>query len=320
MPVPTLNPNADPVIAGIIEKFNLLHPVSSGLREELYQKTFEVQLRKNAFLLREGMVCNAFYFICKGIVRGFSSKRQRELTTWISEEGEFVSSISGMYRQVSKESIQAVEACVLVGIHTDALLSWYDRFPEMNVIARKLLERYYQDAQERSLIMRIGTAREKYDYFAESRPGQLDRVPLGCIASFLGITEQTLERIQRKEQFSLKASTMAEVVCILEKNMESQELFKIKGISMSRLSLMLAVPAYTLSYVFNHYYKKRFADFINGYRVDYVKQQLSKGLDWQKKKIEAIGEEAGFASRSTFFAAFRKQEGSTPGAYATQLY
>ena len=72
-----------------------------------------------------------------------------------------------------------------------------------------------------------------------------------------------------------------------------------------------------LSYVLNTYYKQRFNDFINQYRVNYV-LGLLKEMDWKNMKLEALGAEAGFSSRTTFFVTFKKVTGLTPAEYARQ--
>jgi AraC-like DNA-binding protein len=306
------------IVEAVIAGLSLLQPVSPAFRQDIYKHTFQVQVKKNTFLLKEGMVCDHMYFIYQGIVRGFSTKRHKELTTWISMEGDFVSSISGLYGKISRESMQAMDECTLIGVSITVMQQWYEMYPEMNIIMRKILESYYQDAEERSYIIRIGTANEKYDYFVESRPGQIDRVPLSCIASFLGMTTATLERIRDKKKAEKGGSDLQRIQ-LLEKSIEEKGLFKIKSLSVSQLAAMLSIPAYSLSALLNTHYRKKFSDFINGYRVAFVKQQLAEGKDWKQNKVGALGLEAGFASRSTFFAAFRKQEGVTPVAYAAQL-
>lgn len=312
--------DVDPVIVErVIVQFNALHPISTAFRADLYKHAFQVQLKKNGLLVREGSICDSVYFVHKGIMRGFSTKRNKELTTWISVEGDFVTSISGMYGNVSKESMQAIDNCVLVGVPVEILQQWYERFPEMNIIMRKILEAYYQEAQERSYIIRIGSAKEKYDYFIENRPGQIDIVPIGCIASFLGMTTETLVRIRETRKKTGNEQNTLILVNFIEQAIAAEQLFKIKSLSVTQLAGSISMPAHLLSYVLNEHYKKRFTDFINGYRVEYVKQQLRQGREWKQNKIEALGQEAGFASRSTFFAAFKKREGVTPAAYAEQL-
>ncbi|RXK82943.1 helix-turn-helix domain-containing protein [Filimonas effusa] len=312
---------ADPfIVERVIAQFNALHPVSAAFKDDMYKHAFLQQLKKNAFLVKEGMICDSVYFVVKGIIRGFSTKRNRELTTWISVEGDFVTSISGMYGKVSKESMQAIDNCTLVGVPVDVLQQWYERFPEMNIIMRKILEAYYQEAQERSYIIRIGSAREKYDYFIENRPGQIDIIPIPCIASFLGMTTETLMRIRETRKKTGNDQDTRILVNFIEQSITAEQLFKIKSLSITQLAGSMSMPAHLLSYVLNEHYKKRFTDFINGYRVNYVKQQLRQGREWKQNKVEALGLEAGFASRSTFFAAFKKLEGVTPAAYAEHLH
>jgi AraC-like DNA-binding protein len=320
MPYQKAMPPALPeVVERIITQFSLLHPVSTAFKKDIYKRVAQLQLKKGSFLLREGMICDYVYFIHKGIIRGFSGKRNQELTTWISVEGDFVTSISGMYGKLSKESMQVIESSVIAAVPVAVLLRWYEEFPEMNVIMRKILESYYQEAQERSYIIRIGTATEKYEYFMETKPGQIDKVPLSCIASFLGIKTETLQRIRDSKKTPGNDSDIQALVNTIEKSIVTGELFKIKGFTVPQLAAMLSLPAHTLSAILNKHYKKSFPDFINGYRISFVKKQLKQNRGWKKNKVEAIGLEAGFASRSAFFAAFRKQEGVTPAAYADQL-
>lgn len=307
------------IVERVIMQFNALHPISATFREDIYKHAFQVQLKKNGLLVKEGYTCDSVYFVHKGIMRGFSTKRQKELTTWISVEGDFVTSISGMYGKVSKESMQAIDNCILVGVPVEILQQWYERYPEMNIIMRKILEAYYQEAQERSYIIRIGSAKEKYDYFIENRPGQIDIVPIACIASFLGMTTETLVRIRETRNKTGNEQNTRILVNFIEQAIAAEQLFKIKSLSITQLAGSISMPAHLLSYVLNEHYKKRFTDFINGYRVNYVKQQLRQGREWKQNKIEALGQEAGFASRSTFFAAFKKLEGVTPAAYAERL-
>ena len=320
MPYQKAIPQASPeIVERIIEQFALLHPVSAAFKKDIQQHGVLFQPKKGSFLLKEGMVCEYVYFIHKGIVRGFSTKRNKELTTWISVEGDFVTSISGMYGKPSKESMQVIESSVIAAVPVAVLLRWYEQFPEMNVIMRKILESYYQEAQERSYIVRIGTASEKLDYFMETKPGQIDKVPLECIASFLGIKKETLQRIKEKNKGSGDRGDLQPLIHSIEKAIIADSLFKLKSLTVSGLADMVSIPPHTLSYILNKHYQKNFSDFINGYRIDFVKQRLKQGRGWKKNKMEAIGMEAGFASRSTFFAAFRKQEGITPAAYAMQL-
>jgi hypothetical protein len=68
----------------------------------------------------------------------------------------------------------------------------------MNVVGRKLLEEYYAASEERVYICRIPDARSRYQHFMETRQELVNRIPLKYIASYLGITLETLSRLRAK--------------------------------------------------------------------------------------------------------------------------
>lgn len=103
----------------------------------------------------------------------------------------------------------------------------------------------------------------------------------------------------------------------IEQHLLLKESFRKQGLSINQLADELAIPAHHLSYVLNYHYKQRFNDFINRYRVNYV-QELFRKEEYGKMKLEILATEAGFLSRSTFFAAFKKITGMTPADYARQ--
>lgn len=103
----------------------------------------------------------------------------------------------------------------------------------------------------------------------------------------------------------------------IEEHLLAHQSFRKQGITITQLAVELAMPMHHLSYVLNYHYKQRFTDFINQYRVDYVRQLL-KEEEWQKLKLETLAMEAGFSARSTFFSTFKKMTGLTPVEYTRQ--
>jgi CRP-like cAMP-binding protein len=150
-------------------------------------------------LLKAGEICEHIYFIKKGAVRGFIKEGKKDITTWITVENEVVSSISALdVRAPALENMQAIESCELLALTYADLQDLYIRFPEFNIVARKVLQKYYQDAEGRAFIVRLSNAENKYRLFI-ARYGHLaNRIPLKYIASFLGITLETLSRVRKK--------------------------------------------------------------------------------------------------------------------------
>jgi CRP-like cAMP-binding protein len=145
------------------------------------------------------MSCEYIYFIVKGALRGFTREGQQDITTWITIENELVSSILSLDEQVvSIENIQALEKCELLALTFADLQEMYQLFPEANILARKILQRYYADAEKRAFIARLTKAENKYRYFLLRHRDLANRIPLKYIASYLGVTLETLSRIRKK--------------------------------------------------------------------------------------------------------------------------
>ncbi len=189
----------NPDISSLIALLGWLHPISPEIVEFLQEKTSYRQVRKGKMLVRSGEVCHHLYFIRKGAVRGFIKEEEKDITTWISIENEVVTSISGLNDQApSVENIQVIEhADLLIITHSD-LETLYNKYLEFNVVGRKLLQRYYQDAERRAYIARVPGTENKYQHFVKNYPHLINRVPIKYIASFLGVTLETLSRVRKK--------------------------------------------------------------------------------------------------------------------------
>lgn len=136
----------------------------------------------------------------KGVVRGYIKHNNKEITTWLNAENEIVGSISnfGLPEQAAIEYVQAIEDAVFVEIPYVSVEYAYENFIEINVIGRKLLEENYRGAERRAFICRLPTAEKKYQHFIATKPGLVNRISLKYIASYLGMTIETLSRIRSK--------------------------------------------------------------------------------------------------------------------------
>jgi AraC-like DNA-binding protein len=303
-------------IAYILGLLSMQHPVSQELQGEFYKHAIAIQLQEGQHLLRQGDKCNYMYFIREGAMMAYSLHKHKKITTYISVENEFVSSLSGLYgTQPSREAIVAVEPTLVLGVHTDILQDWYKRFFDLNYIIRQVYEDYYRDAQERTHVVRVGNASERYHYFVKSKPGYIDRLPLECIASFLDMKPETLSRIKKQNKLIVQDTDTESLFQQVEQFMQTTECFKEKTIKVHSLAARLGIPAYKLSLALNTYAKTNFKDFVNQYRISYIKAQLEKEEFLQSFTIEALALQAGFTSRSGFYKAFKKMEGISPKEY-----
>lgn len=174
-----------------------VYPVSEGAAWYINQHSYPQRVAKGTFLLKAGETCNHLYFIRKGVIRGYIKDGLKEVTTWITAENEMVTSIRGLSNQeASLEYIQAIEECDVIVAEFSALQYLYTNYMEMNIVGRKLLEQYYKDAEERAYICRIPNATKRYHYFLDTKGDLANRIPLKYIASYLGMTIETMSRIR----------------------------------------------------------------------------------------------------------------------------
>jgi len=305
----------------VIQILSTIYPFSDSLQQEFYKNVRTIQLPKDEVLIGQGEICNYMYFIKKGALMGYSVHNNKKITTYISVEDEFVSSITGLHGfTATKETVVAVEDSVLLALHNDVMQELFQAHFDFNFIFRVMVEKYYRDAQERSYIIRIGNARERYIYFTQTMPGYIERLPEDSVASLLNIKPGTLARL--KKQFAVHASQehSDKEQCIrIDSYIRSRQLYRNKKISLASLSVELGIAKHKLSSLINNYHHLTFSDYINSFRIGSIKELLSNSETLRQYTIGMMANDAGFTSRSAFYNAFRKETGISPKEYLQRI-
>lgn len=181
----------------LLNTLNAISPLSKGLETNLKSILQLKELPKKSVLLPRGQVCEYIYFVKKGILRCYYEKYDSQITSWFMQEGDIIISVKSFYTQTpSEESIVALEDTTLFGIHFDDLQRIYVEFPEFNIIGRVLTTKYYIQSEERLYSLRKERAKDRYLSLLKNQPEILNRVPLKHVASYLGISLETLSRIR----------------------------------------------------------------------------------------------------------------------------
>ncbi|RZJ73066.1 Crp/Fnr family transcriptional regulator [Flavobacterium sp.] len=155
--------------------------------------------QKGHYLLHQGDVCRCMGFILKGAVCQYSvDEKGNEITIGLQIENWFAGDRDSYFRETpSIYNVEAWEDCDLLLIHKENFprLMAIPAFVEMRI---KLDENHCIAAQRR-LQSQIGASAEKrYEDFLQTSPQLANRFPLRMVASFLGITKETLSRIRRR--------------------------------------------------------------------------------------------------------------------------
>ena len=176
-----------------------IRTLSDPLKERLLKDLEVIEVPKKELLLRDGERADYLYVVLSGMLRSYYIRDGVEITNRFMREHHIVVSVNSFYlRRPGYEFIESMEPSVLARIHYQTLQELYKDFIEFNYTARVLTEHYFSSSEERLYLLRKQKAEDRYLFFMEHYPELLNRVPLGNIASFLGMNLETLSRIRRK--------------------------------------------------------------------------------------------------------------------------
>ena len=155
--------------------------------------------KKGSLLLEEGDVPKECYFVLKGLVRQYQMIDGMERTTeFYSESNGTVSSMHYTDQTPSTFYLECLEDCLLIAGNMDIDQSHYEQFPELLEVTNKILENDLNKAKLNHATFILSSPKERYLHFLKSRPDVSNRVPLHQIASFLGMTPESLSRIRKR--------------------------------------------------------------------------------------------------------------------------
>ena len=156
-------------------------------------------VKKGEIILKTGEVSSSFYFIIQGCIRLFYEVGLEEKTAFFYTENEFVSSYESFTKQVpSKHSLSALEDSTLAVISQETAYALLESFPKFEFLARLAMEQeliVYQEVISTFITLR---PEERYIRLIETKPELSQRIPQHYLATYLGVTPETLSRIRKR--------------------------------------------------------------------------------------------------------------------------
>jgi CRP-like cAMP-binding protein len=154
---------------------------------------------KNSILHKEGTICNHVFLIEKGIARAFYHKDGKDITAHFAIESGTITAIdSFIQRKRSRYNIELLEDSEVISISHQAMHQLLEEKPHYEKYIRLFLEQIYIDLAERIEDLLFHTAKERYNKLMKNTPNLIQRIHLKHIASFIGITQETLSRIRKQ--------------------------------------------------------------------------------------------------------------------------
>jgi CRP-like cAMP-binding protein len=155
---------------------------------------------KGTILLREGQIANTSYFVFKGCIREYYLKENGdEISSEFYLEGDNVSSdISKIQRVPAKHSWECMEETTVSVFTYEAEKRLFSLYPHLETVCRQHVETDMGRFRERMAFFTSASPEERYLDLMATRPTLLHRVPQYQLASYLGITPESLSRIRNR--------------------------------------------------------------------------------------------------------------------------
>ncbi|HEY0895359.1 MAG TPA: Crp/Fnr family transcriptional regulator [Sphingobacteriaceae bacterium] len=177
------------------EKVSLLPEEEDYIREKL---TFK-KLRRRQYLLQDGDICKSIAFVEKGALKAYLlDEKGNEHITAFAFEGWTMADLYSFFREEPATlNIDAVEDCELVMISKAAHEELLDQLPKYERYIRLLMTDAYIALQRRTAQMNQ-SSEERYLAFLDIYPDIAQRIPQHMIASYLGLSPETVSRLRSR--------------------------------------------------------------------------------------------------------------------------
>lgn len=193
-------------MTGTEESQKLIHFISNWVdlsekdKELIVSKLSIENYDKGDVLIHQGQVCSSLKFVISGIYRVFQLQDGKDITNYFNYDlrNPFVGSfVSLLRKQASDEVIECIKPGTLISISYKEWSSLYRISQSLNTFGRLMAEYNYVLALERITSLQNQSATERYEIFMKLYPGLLNLIPHHYIASYLGITPESLSRIRK---------------------------------------------------------------------------------------------------------------------------
>lgn len=156
-------------------------------------------IEKGKSLIEQGKPCTIFFVVLDGIFKTFRTTNDLDYITGFTFKGDLDTSPYALFTDnISTETIQALTpSTVLVFPKHDLMKSRVDNLGLQDFIIA-LLSNYIETLETRLHQNRSMTAEERYDQLLLTQPEEVRKIPLGDVASYLGISKERLSRIRKK--------------------------------------------------------------------------------------------------------------------------
>ncbi len=182
----------------LVNKIKKSIKLSTKAEEYIYSISKEKNILKGEVLIREGQTVNKTFFVTSGCLRSYcTDKNGKEHTLQFAIKNWWISDFIAIYNnELATLTVESIKDSKVIEFNAKKLEEIHALFPEFEAFQRKNLERHVVSLHKRILNQLQLTAPERYNLFLKQYPDIEKYTPNYHIASYLGITQQSLSRIR----------------------------------------------------------------------------------------------------------------------------
>jgi CRP-like cAMP-binding protein len=183
----------------VIEFLNNFNVLTDDEKKQIAERLKIQQYKKGEIIIREGQISKECYFVLKGCIRQYFLVDGVEKTTGFFTEMETAITGNAISNpMVSNCFLVSEEDTVSIVGNAEDEKSMFADFPKLESITREMMENDLGQTQQKLAAFIISSPEERYITLLDSRPDLFQRVPQHQIASYLGISPESLSRMRKR--------------------------------------------------------------------------------------------------------------------------
>ncbi|MEN8138891.1 MAG: Crp/Fnr family transcriptional regulator [Bacteroidota bacterium] len=175
--------------------------ISSESEKEFSTAFKKKEYSKGESIFKQGEICKHIYFIESGLARMFYySQSGKEVTAMFFKENSFFTAIDSFYnKKTTRDNCELLEDSVVYSLHINEMDNLLKKNHDFAKLAFHTTYEITRTIVDYTFALKFQTAKERYDSLLKDYPRIFKRVALIHIASFIGITPETLSRLRAKK-------------------------------------------------------------------------------------------------------------------------
>lgn len=182
----------------IVHKIGEIYsPLSMECQQELVASSKMSTFKRGEIVVREGQFSDKAYLIVQGCSRAYYLKNGKDISDWFAFENEFMAPIVSFFSsQPSPHYVEFVEDSIVLEFSKNTVDKLSDKHHDFERLIGKVVTGTMLGLCERLYTIQFNKAEDRYKHLISIHPNITNRIPLTHIASYLGITLETLSRIR----------------------------------------------------------------------------------------------------------------------------